>query len=155
MFDTILKTNKTKQMKNIQFRFHAKTPKENIDNNIIHIRNEYVKFNEMGLLTIPIYKDTKGEYYVNRIFEIVSAPKLSTRTKVARRTKTARYDYCATVRTRLESTEKIYLSKDFLVQGYTGLCFGNTNVNSKSKGPGMKRAYREFERIVGLMLRTK
>jgi hypothetical protein len=142
-------------MKNIQFRFHNLTPKENIDNNIIHMRNEYVPFNEVGLLTIPIYKDKNGASYVNRIFEIVSVPRLSTRTKVAKRTKTASYDYCATVRTKLESTERIYLSKDFMVQGWTGLCFGNTNVNSKSKGPGMKRAYREFERIVGLMLRTK
>ncbi len=141
-------------MKNIQFRFHKLTPKENIDNNIIHMRNEYVRFNEVGLLTIPIYEDTNG-YYVNRIFEIVSEPRLSNRIKVARRAKTASYDYCATVRTKLESTEKIYLSKDFKVAGWTGLCFGNTNVNSKSKGAGMKRAYREFERIVGLMLRTK
>ena len=143
-------------MKKVQFRNHNVTPKENIDNNIIHIRNEYVKFNEVGTLTIPVYKDENNKEYVNKILEIVSEPKQSqSRIKSRQKPGTARYDYYAVVRTKLESTERIYLSEDFKKQGYTGNLHGNTNVNSKSTGPGMKRAYKEFERIVGLMLRTK
>ena len=143
-------------MKSVQFRKHDGIPTENTANNIIHIRNEYVPFNEVGTLAIPVYKDKNNQEYVNRIFEVVSEPKLSReRTKLRQKKGEGRYDYYAQVRTRVESTEPIYLSKEFKRQGYTGLLFGNTNVNSKSKGPGMKRAYREFERIVALMVRTK
>ena len=104
----------------------------------------------IGTLIVRIHKDKEGREYVNRILKVAREPKF-TKNKVNVGTD-SNYNYAVPVVVVLDSVDPIYIKPGSMHPMVTK---GNTLIDSKDTTTGKKKAYKEYERIVGLMLRSK